>query len=171
MAYAKSYYKLELKSAWYFRGFFKGHVLEIASRFGVADGLDGGDVPFYDPYYLGGLYTLRGFDILLISPRDPGFDEPVGGGTYWFGTAEYSVPIINKEKVGGVRAAITHIGSVEAKAYDFKFNNYSDNWGIGLRLNLPIGPLRLDYAMPISHDEEQPRLGPFPIGVGYSREF
>lgn len=168
----KSYYRAELKSAWYFRGFGKGHVLELAGRTGVADGLNGDDVPFYDRYYLGGLYSLRGFRYRAISPREPGFDEPVGGNTYWFGTAEYSIPIIQKEGAGGVRFAMFYdIGSVMADAYDYSFRNYSDNWGFGLRLNLPIGPLRLDYGIPINYDEFSSGSGRFQFGVGYSREF
>jgi outer membrane protein insertion porin family len=168
----RSYYRAELKSAWYFRGFGKGHVLELAGRTGVADGLGGDDVPFYDRYYLGGLYSLRGFRYRAISPREAGFDEPIGGNTYWFGTAEYSIPIIQKEGAGGVRFALFYdIGSVMADAYEYKFSNYSDNWGFGLRLNLPIGPLRLDYGIPINHDEHSSGSGRFQFGVGYSREF
>lgn len=168
----RSYYRAELKSAWYFRGFGKGHVLELAGRTGVADGLGGDDVPFYDRYYLGGLYSLRGFRYRAISPREAGFDEPIGGNTYWFGTAEYSIPIIQKEGAGGVRFALFYdIGSVMADAYEYKFSNYSDNWGFGLRLNLPIGPLRLDYGIPINHDEHSRSSGRFQFGVGYSREF
>ena len=168
----RSYYKMELKSAWYFRGLFKGHVLEVAGRLGVADGLGSQGVPFYDRFYLGGLYSLRGYRYRGISPRDPGFEEPVGGDSYWFGTAEYSVPIIQKEKVGGVRLAIFYdIGNVGEKAYNFDFQNYTDNWGIGMRLNLPIGPLRLDYALPLSHDSRNQGSGRFQFGVGYSREF
>jgi outer membrane protein insertion porin family len=168
----KSYYKVELKSAWYVRGFWKGHVLELAGRLGVADGFSGQDVPFYDRYYLGGLYSLRGFGYRAISPREPGFTEPIGGDSYWFGTAEYSIPIIQKEKVGGVRLALFYdIGSVGAKAYNFNFQNYSDNWGIGMRLNLPIGPLRLDYGIPIHHDSFSKGSGRFQFGVGYTREF
>ena len=168
----QSYYKVEAKSAWYFRGLAKGHVLEVAGRLGVADGFSGHDVPFYDRYYLGGLYSLRGFEYRAISPREPGFTEPIGGNTYWFGTAEYSIPIIQKEKVGGVRLALFYdIGSVEAKAYNFNFSNFSDNWGLGLRLNLPIGPLRLDYGIPVHHDEFSSGSGRFQFGVGYTREF
>src|SRR6266496_2181563 len=80
----RDYWKLELSSAWYFRGFRKGHVLELVGRAGVADGLNGDTVPFYDRYYLGGLYSLRGFRYRSISPREPGFSEPIGGNTYWF---------------------------------------------------------------------------------------
>jgi len=168
----KSYYRTELKSAWYFRGFAKGHVLELAGRTGVAEGFSGDGVPFYDRYYLGGLYSLRGFEYRAISPREPGFDEPVGGNTYWFGTVEYSIPIIQKEGAGGVRFAMFYdIGNVLVDAYDFSFQNYSDNWGFGLRLNLPIGPLRLDYGIPINYDQYSDGDGRFQFGVGYTREF
>ena len=48
---------------WYFRGFLNGHVIELVGRAGTAETLDGAgtDVPFYDRYYLGGLYDLRGY--------------------------------------------------------------------------------------------------------------
>lgn len=166
------FYKTELRTAWYFRGLRKGHVLELVGRIGFADSLGGRDVPFYERYYLGGLYSLRGFRYRGVSPREPGFDEPVGGNSYWFGSAEYSIPIIQKEKVGGLRFALFYdIGSVAADSYDLNVSDFSDNWGIGLRLDLPIGPLRLDYGVPIHHDRFNSGSGRFQFGVGYTREF
>ena len=45
-------------------------------------------------------------------------------------------------------------------AWDYShIGNYLDNWGIGLRLNLPIGPLKLDYGLPITHDHGPIRAG------------
>jgi outer membrane protein insertion porin family len=168
----REFYKLEVKSGWYFRGFAKGHVLEVIGRAGVAKSLESGDVPFYERYYLGGLYSLRGFKFHGVSPRQPGFDEPIGGDTYWFGTAEYSIPIIEQEHGVGVRFAVFYdIGNVLADPYDFSISNYSDNYGVGLRLNLPIGPIRLDYGIPIHHDQYNSGAGKFQFGVGYTREF
>jgi outer membrane protein insertion porin family len=168
----RDFYKLQLTSAWYFRGFMKGHVLELVARTGVAQSLEKDDVPFYERYYLGGLYSLRGFEYRDISPREPGFDEPIGGDTFWFGSAEYSIPIIKKENVGGVRFAIFYdIGSVRSDPYDYTLKDYSDNWGVGLRLELPIGPLRLDYGVPINHDEYSDGNGEFQFGVGWQRPF
>jgi len=168
----KDFYKAELRSAWYIRGLLQGHVLELTGRIGVADSLGDKGVPLYERFFLGGLYSLRGFEYRGISPREPGFNEPVGGDTYWFGSAEYSIPIIKKEKTGGVRFAVFYdIGSVTADPYDFDLGNFSDNWGIGLRLNLPIGPLRLDYGIPIHHDQYNGSSGRFQFGVGYTREF
>ena len=60
--------------------------------------MSGQDVPFYDRYYLGGLYNLRGFKYRNVGPRDPLIsratpiampNEPIGGDSYWFGSLEY----------------------------------------------------------------------------------
>ena len=63
-----TFYKVEAKTAWYFPGFFKGHVLEAGGRIGIADSLSSGDVPFYDRYFLGGLYSMRGFQYRNVWP-------------------------------------------------------------------------------------------------------
>ena len=102
-----TYYKLELKSAWYFRGLFKSHVIEVTGRLGFANSLGSQPVPFYDEYYLGGLYNLRGFKYRNIGPRDPNLgnpslphmpNEPIGGDSYWFSSVDYYIPIIEKEE-------------------------------------------------------------------------
>jgi len=174
-----SFYKVELTSSWYFPGFLKGHVIEVGGRTGVAESLEGGDVPFYDRYYLGGLYSLRGFKFRNISPRETINDptasvvnEPIGGDTYWFGSLEYSVPIFEKDGGVGVRFALFYdIGAVSASPYTFE-TSYSDNWGLGMRLNIPhLGPLRLDYGIPITADKYNSSSGQFQFGVGYTRQF
>jgi outer membrane protein insertion porin family len=180
-----SYYKLEGKTAWYFPGFFTGHVLELVGRAGVADSVSAGDVPFYDRYYLGGLYSLRGFRFRDIAPRDPTFgpngtgsnptmpNEPIGGDTFWFGSAEYSIPIFEKDNGPGVRFALFYdVGAVYEKAYSFAGQNFDDDWGVGLHINIPrLGPLRLEYGIPIHHDQYNGDTGRFQFGVGWQRPF
>ena len=178
----KEFYKVELKSAWYFKGFMEGDVLELAGRIGVADSLKSGeDVPFYERYYLGGLDSLRGFQYREIGPSEPllytSGNEPVGGDTYWFATAEYSTPIIERLRI----AVFYDIGMVYPGSFSFTpgpssvagrdTGSYADNWGIGFRLNLPIGPLRLDYGIPINSPPGIGGSGRFQFGVGYTREF
>lgn len=171
-----SFYRLEAHSAHYFPGLAPGHVLELGARAGVVDEFARApDVPFFERYYLGGPYSLRGFKYRYISPRQvpdiPG-EEPIGGDTYWFGSAEYSIPIYEQERGVGVRVAFFYdIGNVGAKPYSPNFGGFSDNWGIGLRLNLPIGPLRLDYGVPIHHDQYSSAAGKFQFGVGWERPF
>jgi outer membrane protein insertion porin family len=174
--------KLELKTAWYFPGLMKGDVIEAVGRAGAAQSLSSGDVPFYDRYYLGGLYSLRGFQFRNIGPRDPAYyrgnpagipDEPIGGDSYWFGSVEYSIPIIDKGNGGpSLRFALFYdAGDVGAKSYSFS-GNFDDDWGLGLRLNIPhLGPLRLDYGIPINHDKFNGSSGQFQFGFGYTRQF
>ncbi len=65
------FYNLELKTGWYFKGLAKGHVLELVGRAGVEHALAGSpDVPFFERYYLGGPYSLRGFKYNNVSPHE-----------------------------------------------------------------------------------------------------
>jgi outer membrane protein insertion porin family len=168
----KNYYKLELDSARYFRGFFSGNVLELYAKTGVAQTLSGtSEVPFYDRYFLGGMYSLRGYKYRDVGPKQLTTDgselEPVGGNTYWFGSAEYSVPIIERLRF----ALFYDVGNVYTPSYYWNMGNYNDDWGIGLRLNLPMGPMRLDYGIPITHDKTTSASGKFQFGVGFTRPF
>jgi outer membrane protein insertion porin family len=159
------FYKLELRSAWYFPGFAEGHVWELVGRTGVADAFgDSSNVPIFERWFLGGAYSLRGYKYRHVGPRAADTGEPLGGNTYWFGSAEYSLPIIER-----VRFALFYdIGNVYADTYDFNFSDYFDNWGLGLRINIPaLGPLRLDYGIPISKSGS----GRFNFTVGYTRDF
>lgn len=165
----KDFYKIELRSSWFFRGFAEGHIFEVTGRAGVAEAYGNTDqVPFFDRYYLGGMWSLRGYKF-----RHAGADEtfqngePVGGNTYWMGSAEYSVPIIERLRF----ALFYDIGNVYSDSYDFDFGNYLHNWGVGLRLNLPIGPLRFDYGIPINSGKDTGSSGKFHFGVGWNRNF
>jgi len=174
-----TYYKVEAKTSWFFPGFFKGHVLEVDGRAGIADSLGGSDVPFYDRFYLGGLYSLRGFKYRNVGPRDPAYginpampNEPIGGDSYWFGSLEYSIPLLEKDNGPSVRLALFYdAGAVGAGPYSFS-GNFDDDYGIGLHLDIPhLGPLKLEYGIPITHDQFNSASGKFQFGVGYTRQF
>ncbi len=179
-----SLYKLEARTAWYFPGFWDGHIWELVGRAGVVDTYGDGDrgtkrVPLFDRWYLGGLYSLRGFSYRDVGPKVRPTDvpggiyagEPLGGDTYYFGSVEYTLPIIERLRF----AMFYDIGNVYKDPFSFKRQpgqaTYSDNWGLGLRLNLPIGPLRFDYGVPINHDDDTGGGGKFQFGVGYTRDF
>ena len=161
------FYKLEFKHARYVRGLYAGHLLEMVVGTGVAEGYgQSRDVPLFDRFFLGGLDTLRGYKYRAVGPRDE-FAEPLGGDTYWMASAEYSVPIVERVRLAG----FYDIGMVYKKAYHYDFSEYADNWGIGLRLLLPIGPLRLDYAIPIHNSTGREGSGRFQFSAGYRRNF
>jgi outer membrane protein insertion porin family len=137
-------------------------------------------VPFFERWFLGGAYSLRGFKYRDVSPQERGLHnvgrEPVGGNSYYLAYAEYSVPIIdNRESQGrgvGVRvAAFYDMGNVYYSSYQFKMDQYNADVGLGLRLNLPIGPLRFDYGIPIHDSNGLGGGGRFNFTVGYRRDF
>jgi len=162
------FYKLELESAWYFKGLAKGHVIELIARAGTIEAYGGSDrTHIWDRYYLGGAYTLRGYKFRDVGPKDS-LGEPIGGNSYWMGSLEYSLPIIERLRL----AAFYDIGAVNADAWDFSGRNYADNWGVGIRLNIPqMGPLRLDYGFPITHDDTVSGKPRFQFSVGWNRRY
>ena len=118
------FYKLELKTSWYFKGFGSNQVLEIGARMGVADAYgDTTQVPIFERWFLGGLYNMEGYKYQTVGPEDA-FGEPLGGDTYFYGTAEYSIPIIKMVRL----AWFCDMGNVFTDPYSF-------NPGPGRRLN------------------------------------
>jgi len=102
-------------------------------------------LPFYNAFYLGGPYTLRGYEFREVGPRDE-FGEPIGGKSYGFFSAEYSVDIVSP-----IRFAVFYdAGFVNTGAYDFNPASYNDNFGFGLRLFVAGAPLSLDFGIPIT---------------------
>jgi outer membrane protein insertion porin family len=176
------FYKVELRSFWYFPGFFAKHVIETGGEIGVVDSWGRStkppagvpDVPLFDRYFLGGISSLRGYKYRDVGPH--ALDgEPIGGKTMWFGTFEYSMPIV--PTLERLRFAVFYdIGNVYRDAYSFTATGaqrfYNDNWGVGIRLNIPrLGPLRLDYGIPITHDRDSGGTGRFQFSVGFRRNY
>jgi outer membrane protein insertion porin family len=175
----KDFYKLELGTKHYFKGFGAGHILELQGQVEVVqDFSDTDGVPLFDRSFLGGLYNLRGFRFRDVGPRDVN-GEPIGGQTSWFASAEYSVPVMERFRL----AVFYDIGMVYLDPYSFSSKypipgggigdsgTYNDNVGIGMRLNLPIGPLRLDYGIPLTTGFDNDGGGRFNFGVGWERPF
>jgi len=121
----------------------------------------GNEVPIYSRLFLGGGNDLRGFDYRDVGPKDVN-GVPLGGQSLARVTLEYTVPVIEK-----VRAAIFYdTGFVNPDYGDFGASHLASDIGLGLRLNLPIGPLRIDYAIPIVKDNNT-GSGRFNFNVGY----
>jgi outer membrane protein insertion porin family len=118
-------------------------------------------VPIFDRLFLGGSNNLRGFAYRDVGPRDK-HGEPIGGQSMARATAELTFPIVTK-----ARGAIFYdTGFVNADPYDFSTNHVASDFGFGIRLDLPIGPLRLDYGIPIQKDGRGSG-GHFNFNVGY----
>ncbi len=111
-----------------------------AFAFNVQSGTVLGDFPPYEAFVLGGSNSVRGY----------GEGNLASGRSYFQATAEYRFPIISF-----FRGAIfvdygTDLGSADAvRGNPSKVRNLPRNgvgYGIGVRVDSPLGPLRLDYA-------------------------
>ena len=144
-------------------------ILSVNGEIAFVDAIDG-DVPVFERMFLGGGRTLRGFEFRDIGgPRDNGLggsDEVVGGQSLAYLTVEYTVPIIET-----VRAAVFYdTGFVNTGAWDIAPEDVYSDFGMGIRLKLPISPvpLALDYAIPMSSpDVEADKGGQFNFYLNY----
>jgi outer membrane protein insertion porin family len=130
----------------------------------------GGDrVPIFDRLFLGGANNLRGFKFRDVGPKDRN-GEPLGGNTLVRATIEYTFPVIEK-----VRGAVFYdVGYVNTGSYKFtpsRADNGSGGLnmdvGFGVRLDLPIGPVRIDYGIPLTSDDFNSSSGKFNFNIGY----
>jgi outer membrane protein insertion porin family len=123
---------------------------------------DSDEVPIFDRLYLGGANNLRGFNFREVGPVDE-FDNPIGGNSLGYITFEVTFPIMSR-----VRGAVfSDLGFVNSSAYDFSSADLNADIGFGLRLDLPIGPIRVDYGYPVMHDGWNGPPGKFNFNIGY----
>ncbi len=156
-------YSVEFRGSQFFPVFeTQAQVLALIARGGVIQNFgDSDDVPYYNKFYLGGPQTLRGYEFREVSPRDP-FNEPIGGKTYGFFSAEYSADIVSP-----IRFALFYdAGFVNKGAYDFNPASYHDNFGFGLRLFVAGAPLSLDFGIPITGSKEAKKGNQFNFSFG-----
>ena len=154
-------YGLDLEGSQYFHLPWDTILLINGEVATVSQWGNGNDVPIFERLYLGGSNNLRGFPFREVGPQDEN-GEPLGGQSMWRTTIEWTFPIIEK-----ARGAIFYdTGFVNSSGWSFGFNHIASDVGIGLRLDLPIGPLRLDYGYPVQRDGYNGG-GRFNFNVGY----
>jgi outer membrane protein insertion porin family len=145
------YGRFELQGAKFFETFQPmEQVFSASGKIGTLGRFNGedADVPFYEKFFLGGPYNLRGWDYRDAGPQDS--NEPKGGNSYSYFSAEYTFKIADP-----LRFAFFYDGGF-LRTGDFKFtpgNNkegWHDNWGLGARIMVMGMPLRLDLGFPIT---------------------
>ena len=87
----------------------------------------------------------------------------MGGNSSAFIQAEVSIPIIENVRF----AFFVDAGFVHEDAFDFELKDFCADYGIGLRLLLPMGPVAVDYAIPFKTSNAIDRSGTFQFYVDY----
>lgn len=141
-------------------------ILSVNGEIAFVDSVNNGRVPIFERMFLGGGRTLRGFEFRDVGPRDGPTGEVIGGQSLAFLATEYTVPIIEN-----VRGAVFYdMGFVNSGSWDISPNDVYSDFGVGVRLKLPISPLplALDYALPVSSpDEKADKGGQFNFYLNY----
>ena len=126
-----------------------GSALELGwmDSFGSSD-----DIPLSERFYTGGPTSLRGFGYQMVGPLDEN-REPVGGQfkLVW-NLLELRRSIYRM--VGGV--VFFEVGNVWSSPEDVHISDLRPNLGTGLRVNSPLGILRLDYGINLDRRTDEP---------------
>ncbi len=122
-------------------------------------------VPLYERFFAGGAYSVRGYSERSIGPKDKKkTSDPVGGEALLVGNVELTLPIY--ENIKG--AFFYDVGNVWKDKKDFGSGEYKSSIGCGLRLNTPIGPIKLDYGYPLDSGDNIPSNGKVHFSMGHS---
>lgn len=139
--------KVTLQSIWFFP-LNDTAVLALSGRLGMAwPHRATVEVPLHERFYLGGGSTIRGYLQDLVGPTTPGATGvlvPTGGEAMALGNIE-----IRLNPAGGVGFVLFSDAGNVWQERTFRVNDIRASYGAGIRLNTPVGPLRLDYGQKI----------------------
>ena len=139
------FYKPSLDLRAFHHGGWK-NVFAFRFNYSSVDNPFGDDLPpDYEQFYLGGPGTVRGYDDREINVRNAK-GQKAGGLTAWFYNVEYRIPVLENT----FSILFFHdAGIVSDKAFAFG-GNFKPSLGIGLRVQSPMGPIRLDFGYRLS---------------------
>ncbi len=120
----------------------KRTTLAFGFRAGIIEPPNGNSstIPIDERFFNGGATTVRSFAERRLGPRDMVTGNPIGGLAYTTTNVEFNFPIY-----GDLRgAAFYDLGNL---TQNLSFSGLRTGVGGGVRYNLPIGPLRIDYGI------------------------
>ena len=145
------------------------HVFMVGLRAETIDAFSD-DVPIYNRMFLGGPKSIRGIRYRYVAPmaeKDGSHSGyvPWGGQTLFCANFEYTIPIVKMLRF----AVFSDVGSVGADEFDLDFDDtFAWTGGVGFRLDIPMFPIRLDFAVPfVEPDHTDTEVFSFSIGYDF----
>ena len=158
-------YTVGLSGSYYYNSIWDS-ILSVNFGLQTVDTIDSNEeVPIFERCYLGGPNNLRGFrfrDVGMVNEKLAG-DETMGGNSSFYAQFEVTVPLVESMRL----AFFVDAGFVHADSFDFEPTEWAADYGIGLRINLPMGPLAVDYAIPFESNNAADDDGQFQFYVDY----
>ncbi|KAB0665127.1 outer membrane protein assembly factor BamA [Oryzomonas japonica] len=165
-----------LENTW-FHPIYKKLIFSTKLAVGYVEEVGGKLVPIDEKFYLGGIYSLRGYKARTVSPtKHLGTANPtngvksdevvyLGGNKEAYGNMEFSFPILAEAGVKGV--VFFDYGNSTNDSYSKMFDSLLLSYGAGIRWASPLGPLRLEYGIPVNPRAElDSRSGRFEFSIG-----
>ena len=141
----------------------KGQI-NLGARTGLLFPSEGAtDFPIDLRLFTGGPDSVRSFRYRELGPRTTS-NDPAGGESYWVTNAEYVHAIAGPVKCVGFFDA----GDLNAIDQGFDFSSPEIAVGMGIRIDLPVGPIRFEYGHNLTRDEGEPSgTWHFAIGTAF----
>ena len=137
--------------------------LRLGFRAGIMHPLGDTDViPVDLRFFSGGSQSVRSFPERELGAADRR-RHPIGGEFYSILNAEYMVPLRDAFSL----AVFADAGNLLPLASEAGFSQMHYAAGLGLRYELPIGPLRVDYGWNLNREAGEPK-GTLHIGFGFA---
>jgi len=140
-----------------FRSIAKGTVWAQSIRTGfLVPGRDTPEIPISERFFAGGDTTVRGFGRDQVGPKeiDPVTGEigdPLGGETVFIVNEEMRFPIWRFLR----GTVFFDAGNVTFRVQDYDPFNLRTVLGLGVRIDTPIGPFRLEYGWKLDRQEDE----------------
>jgi translocation and assembly module TamA len=123
------------------------------ARLGTIFGADRDRIAPSRRFYAGGGGSVRGYGFQRLGPRDPVFDDPIGGRSL----AEFALEA--RIRVGGPFGVVPFIdaGNIYTSPLP-RLDELRFGAGIGVRYHSNFGPIRVDVGTPLSRRSGDPRV-------------
>lgn len=139
-----SFYNPRVEGVWYFQHTRRTSLGMRAQVEYIAPYGDTQNLPIFEKLFMGGEYSIRGFDIRTIGPQDPETGIVTGGNKSLLFNAEYLI------SVGGpVRLVLYYdAGQVRDQGQKFARQEFKTSTGAEIRFFMPVlnVPFRLIFA-------------------------
>ncbi len=158
-----SFVLMQLTGSTYFDLLHNGNsIIAVRGLVGEVPGVGTFDLPPDQRFYAGGSATVRGYRFQTLGPQFPD-GKPIGGTAITAGTVEL------RQRIWGNFGAAVFLdaGQVTANGQPFS-GNWHAGAGAGARYYTPIGPIRLDVAVPLN---KLPGGDSFEVYVGIGQAF
>jgi outer membrane protein insertion porin family len=137
----------------------KRFVWEGRVRVGIVNEYaDTAEVPIFERFFAGGANTIRGFRERRVGPRDALSNDPIGGEAMFIGSVEEVMTLYADERGKPILkgSVFYDVGNVWRYVDQFG-EEFESGTGVGMRVNTPIGPVRVDLGFPITQIEDEER--------------